>query len=621
MENKIINTLKFLSLDMIDTANSGHPGMPLGCAPLMFVLWTKIINYNPKDPLDINRDRFILSNGHGCALLYSILHLLGFDYTINDLKQFRRLNSKTPGHPEFNQKLGIECTTGPLGQGIANGVGMAIASKKMEINNFIYVMCGDGCLMEGISYESCSLAGHLNLNNLIILYDDNQITIDGKTDITFSEKVDERFLSMNWDVFKVEDGNTDCIDIFNKIILAQKSSKPSIVFIKTKIGYGSPLENTSKAHGAPFGSKITKSMKEALSFENNGDFSVDDDVKDYFQKLKENKILEFKLKEINTFNPINTEINFLNEKEICSTRELSGKILKEIVSNNNRIILGSADLGESNKIPFSDDYISKNDFNKQYIHFGVREHSMVGISNGLSTYGLIPIVGTFLMFINYCLPSIRLSALSKHKLNYVLTHDSVFLGEDGPTHQPIESLTILRSIPNLVTIRPCNFTEVKQAYCFALKYDGPTAIILSRQSFKMYEIENIDLSKGAYVIYKEKQLLKKIIIATGSEIPLAIEVAEVLKNVRVVSMPSCELFDKQSDSYKNEILPKYSQGIITTVKVRTISIEAGSDIGWYKYVDYCYGINSFGESGNLKELTSKFNFTQEKVIQFLKNLP
>ena len=432
---------------------------------------------------------------------------------------------------------------------------------KMKLNNFIYVLCGDGCLMEGISYEACSLAGHLNLDNLIILYDDNQITIDGKTDITFTEKVNERFLSMNWNVFKVENGNTDHEDIFNKIILAKKSLKPSIIIIKTKIGYGSPLENTSKAHGAPFGRTITKAMKESLSFKNNGDFSVDNDVKDYFEKLKE-KISQFELKDTNLLNPINTEINFINEKKICSTRELSGKILKEIIPKNNRIIIGSADLSESNKIPFSNDYISKNDFNKQYIHFGVREHSMVGIANGISTYGLIPIVGTFLMFINYCLASIRLSALSKHKVIYILTHDSVFLGEDGLTHQPIESLTILRSIPNLVTIRPCNSNEVKEAYKFSLTNDGPTAIVLSRHNFNIYEKdENNIIHKGAYIIHKETEELKYIIIATGSEVPIAIDVANEIKNIRVISMFSCELFDKQNIEYKNNLLQKYYKNI------------------------------------------------------------
>lgn len=630
MEDKVINTIRLLSLDMVDNANSGHPGMPLGCAPLMYVLWTKIMCYHPYRPLNINRDRFILSNGHGCALLYSILYLLGFNYTIDDLKNFRKLNSKTPGHPEYMPSLGIETTTGPLGQGISNGVGMAIASKNMKLDNTIYVMCGDGCLMEGISYESCSLAGHLELDNLILLYDDNNITIDGNTDITFNENIEKRFVSMNWSVFHVEDGNRDYDDIYNKIILAKQSNKPSIVIVKTIIGYNSPLENTNKSHGAPFGEKVTKTIKIKLGFDENKTFIVDDDVKIFFEEIKNNKLSLLKSNNINPYlycdkifypkKDFNILINTTNSKDFCSTRELSGKVLEEIIKNNNHIIIGSADLSESNKIPYSKHFISKNNYCQPYLHYGVREHAMVGIANGISTFNILPIVGTFLMFINYCLPSIRLAALSKHKVIYVFTHDSVFLGEDGPTHQPIESLTILRSIPNLITIRPCNFSEVKQAYCFALKYDGPTAIILSRQPFKMYEIENIDLSKGAYVIYKEKQLLHKIIIATGSEIPLAIEVAEVLKNVRVVSMPSCELFDKQSDSYKNEIFPKYSEGIVASIEIKIISIEAGSTIGWYKYANYCYGIDCFGSSGNLNDLKNHFHFTKEELIKYICNL-
>ena len=611
METKAINTLKFLSLDMIDTAKSGHPGMPLGCAALMFVLWTKIIKYNPSDPLDINRDRFILSNGHGCALLYSMLYLLGFDYTLSDLKQFRKLHSKTPGHPEFNPKLGIECTTGPLGQGISNGVGMAIASKKMKIDNFIYIMCGDGCLMEGISYEACSLAGHLKLDNLIILYDDNNITIDGKTDITFTEKIDERFLSMNWDVFNVENGSIDSEDIFNKITYAKKSNKPSIIIVKTKIGYGSPLEDTSKAHGAPFGIDVTKKMKQNSLFDYESQFVVDKDVKIFFDEIKQKKQLAFKSSKIEVFNKLNTEIKFENTKNLCSTRELSGKVLEEIVLNNDRIIVGSADLSESNKIPFSKSHITFNDFTKSYIHYGVREHSMVGIANGLSTYGYVPIVGTFLIFINYCLASIRLSALSKHKVIYVLTHDSVFLGEDGPTHQPIESLTILRSIPDLITIRPCNNNEVKEAYRFSLCNNGPTAIILSRHNFDLYEKKNSDISKGAYIIHQEIEKLKYIIVATGSEVPLAINVANKLKNVRVVSMFSCEIYEKQELNYKNNILPS---------NIKKISLEAGRDIGWFKYVNYCYGINSFGESGHISELILKFQFTDEKIIDFINSL-
>lgn len=613
MENKIINTINFLAIDMVNNANSGHPGMPLGCSSLMFILWTKIIRYNPENAMDLNRDRFILSNGHGCALLYTMLHLLGFDYSIEDLKNFRKIESKTPGHPEFNSKLGIETTTGPLGQGIANGVGMAIASKKNNLDNMVFVMCGDGCLMEGISYEACSLAGHLNLNNLILLYDDNSITIDGSTDLSFTEDITLRFKSINWDVFVVLNGNSDYEDIFNKIISAKNSDKPSIVIVKTIIGYGSSLANSSKSHGAPLGIEIAKQMKRDSFFDENKYFQIDDDVKKFFTELREKKLNEFKL--LNKVIQEESNIclldeNLINDKETCSTRELSGKVLKEIVLKNKNIIIGSADLSESNKIPFSDKNISKTNYNQPYLHFGVREHAMTAISNGISTYNMVPIIGTFLMFINYCLPAIRLAALSQHKVIYVLTHDSVFLGEDGPTHQPIESLTILRSIPNLITFRPCNFSEIKQSYNFALKNNGPIAVVLSRQSFKIYESKN-DISMGAYVIFKEEQKLKYILVSTGSEVPLAIEVAKEMKNIRVISMPSCELFDKQTKIYKDSILPD---------SVVKISLEAGSTLCWYKYVDLCYGIDTYGKSGNLKDIKDHFSFTKEKLIKYIEKL-
>jgi transketolase len=618
MDDIITNTLRFLSLDMIDNSNSGHPGMPLGCAAIMYVLWCKIMIFNPKDILNINRDRFILSNGHGCALLYSMLHLLEFNYSIDDLKHFRKINSRTPGHPEYNPKLGIEITTGPLGQGISNGVGMAIASKKMDVNNTIFVMCGDGCLMEGISYESCSLAGHLKLDNLVLLYDDNNITIDGNTNISFSENVSERFSSMNWNVYNVYNGNTDYMDIYNKIIEAKISDKPSIVIIKTNIGYGSVLENSNKSHGAPFGYKITKEMKKKFKYNSSELFFVSEDVKEYFTELKKIKNKEFKMK-FKDEKLYNLEIeylsnNIINSKEICSTRELSGKILYEIINsniNNNNIIIGSADLSESNKIPFSNLYISKNNYKQPYLHYGIREHSMAGIANGISTYGLLPIIGTFLMFINYCLASIRLAALSKHKVIYILTHDSVFLGEDGPTHQPIESLTILRSIPNLITIRPCNFEEVKQSYYFSLNNNGPTALILSRQGYKMIECSNTNINNGAYIIHKELEKLKYILIATGSEVSLAIDVANILKNIRVISMPSFELFELQSDSYKKLIFPN---------DIIKISLEAGSSLLWYKYANYCYGIDTYGESGNISDIKKHFKFNKNDIIEYILNI-
>jgi len=631
IENKVINTLRCLSVDSVDKANSGHPGMPLGCAPMMFILWCKIMNFNPDEPLWELRDRFILSNGHGCALLYSMLYLLGYDYNLDDLKNFRQLHSKTPGHPEFNPSIGIEVSTGPLGQGIANGVGMAVASKKLGYNNNIYVMCGDGCLMEGISYEAASLAGHLGLNNLIILYDDNGITIDGTTDITFTENVRDRFRALNWNTLEVQNGDSDLEDIYNKICSAKKSiEKPTIIFVKTTIGYGSTNSGSSSVHGAPLGTENTKKLKIALNLDETKLFFVDNDVCEYFDNLKKSKKIYYEQYDNNNnnneFNNNNSLENAIleiskikNESKNYATRDISNILLNILVKNNSNVIVGSADLSESNKTSIISTYFKKDDFNGQYLHYGIREHAMGAVANGLSTYNLIPIVSTFLVFITYCLSPIRMAALAGHKVIYILTHDSVFLGEDGPTHQPVESLTILRSIPNLLTIRPCDVNESSGAYQEVLKYNGPTALILSRQVLPNLEHSSAGgVSFGAYIVYEntfiEKEVnLDLIIISTGSEVSLAIDVAKDLSNlynIRVVSMPCTQLFDKQDDEYKNKILP---------ISVKKISLEAGCTLGWYKYANYCYGINSFGESAKINDLKEYFGFTSEKIVNYIKN--
>jgi len=626
LEDKIINTLRGLSVDMVDKANSGHPGMPLGCAPMMFVLWAKVMKYNPEDPLWEYRDRFILSNGHGCALLYSILHLLGFDYSLDDLKSFRQIHSKTPGHPEYNKKLGIEISTGPLGQGIANGVGMAIASKKLGIDNTIFVMCGDGCLMEGVSYEATSLAGHLGLNNLVILYDDNGITIDGKTDLTFTENTRDRFTALHWNVLEVENGDHDAKDIYEKLMEAKKSSdKPTILFVKTTIGYGSVLSGKSAVHGAPLGSEKMQLLKEFLGFDKMHNFFVDDDVKEYFQCLKEKKIDFYKGQNAcsnissttsfneNLKNAINNIQNVKNFEKDYATRDSSSIILKQIANVLPNMVVGSADLAESNKTLVSHNFISKSDFSSNYLNYGIREHAMCSIANGLSTYNILPVVSTFLVFITYCLAPIRMAALSKHKVLYILTHDSVFLGEDGPTHQPVESLAILRSIPNLLTIRPCDTTEVSAAYQIALRYDGPAALILSRQVLPNIAKSNAnETKKGAYIIYdSDKKDPEFIIVSTGSEVSLSIEVAKKMGNIRVVSMPCCELFDLQTAEYKELVLPR---------RIKKISLEAGVTLGWNKYVDYTYGINTFGESGKIADIKKFFGFTEEDVVLFINSL-
>lgn len=616
MDKKIINTLRALSVDMIEKSNSGHPGMPLGCAPMMFILWCKIMNYNPENPIMFNRDRFVLSNGHGCALLYAILHLLGFSYSLEDLQNFRKIHSITPGHPECNPSLGVEISTGPLGQGIANGVGMSIASKKMKLENFIYVMCGDGCLMEGISYEACSLAGHLGLNNLILLYDDNGITIDGKTEITFTEDVRMRFRAFKWNVLEVEDGDNDLDGIYNSLVLAKKSDKPTIIFVKTTIGYGSLNAGKSSVHGAPLGKNNTELLKDFLNLDTTKSFVVDEDVKDYFSQLKKEK-REWSLK-----NPIlnqnKTELqmvieelkNIKNGDKDYASRDSSNLVLKKIVEIMDNILIGSADLAESNKTMVSNSIFGKENYNGKYIHYGIREHAMVAIGNGISTLGILPIVSTFLVFVTYCLGAIRMSALSKHKIIYVFTHDSIFLGEDGPSHQPIETLTILRSIPNLLTLRPCDVTEVSGAYQIALEYEGPSAIILSRQVIPNYNMTCMEKMKmGAYKVYELGETPDLIIIATGSEVSLAIEIAKSMDiYITIVSMPCCELFDKQSKEYKEYILPK---------NIKKMSLEAGATIGWYKYVDYTYGIDTFGESGKISDLKEHFGFTVEKIKTFI----
>ena len=627
IEDKIVNTLRILSVDMVEKANSGHPGMPLGCAPLIYVLFCKIMNYNSSDPEWLLRDRFVLSNGHGCALLYSILYLTGYNYTMEDLQSFRQLHSKTPGHPEYNPLLGIETSTGPLGQGIANGVGMAIASKKMNIENNIYVLCGDGCLMEGVSYEACSLAGHLGLNNLVLLYDDNGITIDGTTDITFTENVRERFTAFQWNVLEIENGDNDIDDIYNKISMARSSiTKPTIIFVKTTIGFGSHNSGTSSAHGTPLGKKNIIDLKKKFGFDSDKSFEIDDDVKKHFTNLKSSHILKYE--EMN--NKYNTkhknidEINLSikdtvqkiseikNGEKSFATRDISNTFLNIISKNIENIIVGSADLAESNKTFIESDFIKRGSFSGKYLHYGIREHAMTSIANGISTYDIIPVVSTFLVFITYCLAPIRMAALSKHRVIYVFTHDSFLLGEDGPTHQPIESLSILRSIPNLLTIRPCDTNEVSGAYQVALENNGPTALILTRQSIP--NIKNScsnGLKSGGYTVYECDGIPELIIIATGSEVSLALDVIKEIGDglkIRLVSMPCCELFDKQDSEYKESILPK---------NITKISIEAGGTNLWYKYADYTYGIDRFGESGKMNDLKEYFGFTIQKCKAFI----
>ena len=622
LEYKIINTLRILSTDMVNKAQSGHVGSALGCAPIIYVLWCKIMKYNVNQLL-YDRDRFILSNGHACAVLYSMLYLLGYKYTLDDLKNFRQLNSITPGHPIYNPNLGIEVSTGPLGQGIANGVGMAIAAKKLNLNNQIYVMCGDGCLQEGISYEACSLAGHLQLNNLIILYDDNKITSDGDINITFSENIKKRFKAQNWNILEVLHGDTDIVDIYNKLLLAKSSDKPTIICINTTIGYGTLKSGTNLVHAGPLGEQNTIEFKKFFNFDINKTFYIDDNIKNYFTKLKNKQSnIYYNNNNISNNDYIFNKLDILkNNKRNYSTRDLSNLCLNILNKYLDNIIVGSADLGESTRVLIESDSISKDNYKGKYLNFGIREHAMAAIANGISTYNIVPIISTFLIFSNYCLPAIRMAALSNHKIIYILTHDSIFIGEDGNTHQPIESLTILRSIPNLYVFRPCDVDEIVETYKIAIKYNGPSCLILTRHSISYIDtpfIRNID--KGAYIVYKHTSLKRKyldfnyniILITTGSEVELVLNVAKLLVNynITVISMVCSQIFDQQDDIFKDTILPNNSN----TIK---ISIEAGSTICWYKYANYCYGIDTFGKSAKMDDLRKYFKFTINDIKDYI----
>ena len=643
IQKKAINTLRLLSVDMVQNANSGHPGMPLGCSPMLYILFSKYLNFTNQKTDWINRDRFILSNGHGCALLYSLLYLFDYNLKMSDLKNFRKINSKTPGHPEKSIKNMIDVSTGPLGQGIANGVGMAIAYKKLSkqfnnnnyqiINNHIYVSCGDGCLMEGISNEAMSIAGHLKLNNLIVLYDDNNISIDGSTDLTFTENTHDKYIAMGWNVLIVNDGNEDIDSIDDAINKAHSSDKPTLIMIKTSIGYGTTKENSEKSHGSPLGKEEIEMLKLKFGFDPKKTFQIPLDVKEHFDNLimhKSNRFIEwyhnfesYKRDHPNDYkllkDIIDGKINCfdklpdfsVNDKDMA-TREISGKCIQSIYKHIPQLIGGSADLSPSNNTKI-EPILDSNNFNGRYIHYGVREHAMCAIANGISSCGFIPYVGTFLVFINYCLGAIRMSALAEHQVLYILTHDSIGLGEDGPTHQPIESLTILRSIPNLLTFRPADGKEVVGCYEQALNNKNkPSAICLSRQ--KLPQLESTDRNKIIFGGYTLKEGTDLIIIATGSEVSLALNVINNLEkdnfSIGLVSMPCCELFDIQSKEYKLKTLPK---------NIAKVSIEAGSTIGWYKYANKCIGIDSFGASGSGSDVFDYFGFTVEKVTTEIKN--
>ena len=654
VKQKVINTIRVLSAEAIEKANSGHPGLPLGAAPAAFTLFNEHLKHNPKNPDWINRDRFILSAGHGSMLLYSLLNLYGYGLKIEDLENFRQFDSLTPGHPEYMHTKGVEASTGPLGQGIAMGVGMAIAEMHLAalfnkddnklIDHMTYILCGDGCLQEGISNEASSLAGTLKLNKLVVLYDSNNITIEGDTEVAFTENVRARYEALGWNTLFVEDGN-DIEAISKAIAEAKKSSdKPTLIEIKTKIGYGATgKEGTAGAHGAPLGAESLAALRKNLQYEEEG-FNVGQDVLDYMKEKCEelDKYEEDWYKQLDAYKTkykadydklmsfydgeVSEEVlKAMTDIELKddASRASSGKVLNKVSHVLENIIGGSADLGPSNKSVMNDEkYFSSECPEGRNIHFGVREHAMAAICNGILLHGgLRSYAATFLVFSDYMKPSIRLASLMNLPAIYILTHDSIGVGEDGPTHQPIEHLAMLRSIPNINVIRPADSREVIYAWQSALmSKETPTCLILSRQGLKLLDNSSEEALKGGYIVHKEaKDAIDAIIIATGSEVALSIEAAKDLeakgKSIRVVSMPSQEIFLSQDKEYIEKILP-------SSVK-RRVSVEALSTMPWGKFVGLegtAIGIDRFGSSAPGKVLFEKYGITKEHVEEEVSKL-
>ena len=654
LDELCINTIRFLSVDAVQQANSGHPGMPMGAAPMAYVLWMKFLRHSPRNPGWPDRDRFVLSAGHGSMLLYSLLHLSGYDLSLEELKNFRQWGSKTPGHPEYGDTPGVETTTGPLGQGFATGVGMAIAERHLAarfnrtghevINHYTYGIVSDGDLMEGISHEAASLAGHLKLGKLIYLYDDNHISIEGKTNLAFSENRLQRFEAYAWHVQQVANGND--LEAIEIALAAARGTtdRPSLVAVKTLIGYGSPnRQDTAKAHGEPLGVEERELTKQNLGWPQEPLFHIPAESFDNFSKCVD-RGLELEQRWTTTFR------NYLKEypaegaalekqlkgelppgwdKDIPvfptdpkgkATRVISGLVLNAIARNVPGLMGGSADLAPSNKTMIDNEKsFQAGSYDQRNIHFGVREFGMTGILNGMALHGgFIPYGGTFLIFSDYMRPAIRLACLMKQHVIYVLTHDSIGLGEDGPTHQPIEHLASLRAIPNLTVLRPADANETAEAWKFAVKNKGPTVLALTRQSVPTLDRTVLgpaaSLHRGAYILKDTPGTPDALILASGSEVKLALDASEILAQdtiaARVVSMPSWELFEAQALDYKNSILPE-------NIKTR-VAIEAGSPQGWHKYVGVngtVVGLDHFGASAPMKDLYSHFDITADSVVQ------
>ena len=653
LDELCVSAIRMLSVDMVETANSGHPGLPLGAAPMAYTLWTRIMRHNPLDTAWPNRDRFILSAGHGSALLYALLHLCGYNLSLDDLKEFRQWGSLTPGHPEYGHTPGVEATTGPLGQGFAMGVGMAVAERFLAdefnrpdfnlIDHYIYAITSDGDLMEGVASEAASLAGTLALGKLIYLYDDNGISIEGSTKLAFKEDVRRRFEAYGWQVIKVSDGN-DLDSIAKAVANAQaEKEKPSLIMVQTSIGYGSPKEGSPSAHGEPLGKEALAKTREFFGWPADKDFYIPQEVIDHMHKTKdegrkaqaewtslfkvykeaypeEASCFEERFKGLLPEGWEETLPRFSPEDGKQATRASSGKVLNALATKVANLVGGSADLAPSNKTLLS----GYTDFGSgqpgaRNIRFGVREHAMGAMMNGMALHGgIIPYGGTFLVFSDYMRPSIRLAALMGTKVVYVFTHDSLGVGEDGPTHQPIEHLVSLRCIPKLTVIRPADANETSAAWKKALENDGPTALLLTRQGLPILDPDSLPVfegtSKGAYVVKDVDGNPDAILMASGSEVQLVLDAAEALAGegvkVRVVSMPSWELFEAAGQEYRDSILPP-------DVKAR-VSVEAGSPLGWERYTGDAgaiIGVDRFGASAPGGEAMKKLGFNVDNVVE------
>ena len=638
IENLGINTIRVLAVEAINKANSGHPGIALGAAPIMHTLFSKSMKISPKNSKWINRDRFVLSAGHGSALLYATLHLLGYSLSMDDLKDFRSLDSLTPGHPEVHLTDGVDASSGPLGQGIAEGVEMAISEKHLNarfpniIDHYTFILCGDGDLQEGVSQEAISLAGHLGLNKIILLNDSNDVQLDGNVNEAYSDNVRMKFEAMNWDYQLVKDGE-DIESIYKAVETAKLSTKPSLIEVKTIIGRGASNQGKSSVHGSPIKPEEVVKLRGAIGGD---EFTADPKVyefynqavaeygdKEYEKWVKVTKSLDTTLFDKMINDEIVIDENLLPKfslGESLATRASSGKVLDKLNELNPMLIGGSADLSSSTKVSGADGVFGPNNPLGRNIKFGVREHAMAAICNGIALHGgLRPFCSGFFVFSDYMKPAIRLSAIMELPVIYLFTHDSIAVGEDGPTHQPIEQLTMLRSIPNLNVIRPADANEVKAAYKVALQSKTtPTAIILTRQNLQTI-IENVNLEKGGYVVRDVKDM-DGIIIASGSELALALKAAEKLSeeniNVRVVNMPAINLFEKQSEEYRNEVLPSY----IT----KRLAIEMSEASHFFRYVGIfgdVLNINEFGKSAPGSKVIEYFSFTVDQVIAKYKALP